>query len=88
MAALAGAGVGAAVGGLSGALIGMGIPELEAKQYEGKIKGGNILISVHSEDSKETSRAKEIFERAGAHDISSTGEETVPKKDQAAYVRC
>ena len=87
MAALAGAGVGAAVGGLSGALIGMGIPEYEAKQYEGKIKQGNILISVHSENSDEVKRAKEIFERAGAHDISSTGEESVPKKEQAAYVR-
>jgi len=87
MAALAGAGVGAAVGGLSGALIGMGIPEYEAKQYEGKIKQGNILISVHSEDRDEVKRAKEIFERAGAHDISSTGEESVPKKDQRAYAR-
>jgi hypothetical protein len=86
MAALAGAGVGAAVGGLSGALVGMGIPELEAKQYEGKIKSGNILISVHSEDSTETSRAKEIFERAGAHDISSTGEESVPNRDRRSYV--
>jgi hypothetical protein len=83
MAALAGAGVGAAVGGLSGALIGMGIPEYEAKQYEGKIKEGNILISVHSEDSDEVKRAKEIFERAGAHDISSTGEESVPDKHKA-----
>jgi hypothetical protein len=82
MAALAGAGVGAGVGGLSGALVGMGIPELEAKQYEGKIKSGNILISVHSEDSTETSRAKEIFERDGAHDISSTGEASVPGKDK------
>jgi len=83
MAALAGAGVGAAVGGLSGALIGMGIPELEAKQYEGKIKGGNILISVHSENSDERKRAKEIFERAGAHDISYTEEEGVSKEDKA-----
>jgi hypothetical protein len=82
MAALAGAGVGAAVGGLSGALIGMGIPEYEAKQYEGKIKQGNILISVHSEDSDEVKRAKEIFERFGAHDISSTGEESGPSKDK------
>src|SRR6478736_556176 len=87
MAALAGAGVGAAVGGLSGALVGLGIPEYEAKQYEGKIKQGNILISVHSEDSDEVKRAKEIFERAGAHDISSTGEEGVSKKDQPAYMR-
>ena len=84
MAALAGVGVGAAVGGLSGALIGLGIPEYEAKQYEGKIRQGNILISVHSEDSDEVKRAKEIFERVGAHDISSTGEEGVPRKDRAA----
>jgi hypothetical protein len=83
MAALAGAGVGAAVGGLSGALIGLGIPEYEAKQYEEKIKQGNILISVHSEDSDERDRAKDIFERAGAHDISYTGEESVPDKDKA-----
>jgi len=82
MAALAGVGVGAAVGGLTGALVGMGIPELEAKQYEGKIKGGNILISVHSENGDETKRAKEIFERSGAHDISYTEEEGVAKEDK------
>ena len=82
MAALAGVGVGAAVGGLAGALVGMGIPELEAKQYEGKIKGGNILISVHSENGDETKRAKEIFERSGAHDISYTEEEGVAKEDK------
>lgn len=83
MAALAGAGVGAAVGGLSGALIGLGIPEYEAKQYEGKIKQGNILISVHSENSDEVKRAKDIFEHAGAHDVSSTGEEGIPDKDKS-----
>src|SRR6266478_6102656 len=79
MAALSGAAVGAAAGGLTGALVGLGIPEYEAKRYEGKIKEGNILISVHSENSDEVSRAKDIFERNGAHDISSTGEESVPK---------
>lgn len=83
MAALAGAGIGAAVGGLSGALIGIGIPEYEAKQYETKIKGGNILISVHSENSDERDRAKDIFERAGAHDISYTEEEGVSAKEAA-----
>ena len=83
MAALAGTGIGAAVGGLTGALVGMGIPEYEAKQYEGKIKDGNILISVHSEDSEERKLAKEIFERAGAYDISSSGEESVPKRKRA-----
>ena len=84
MAALAGAGIGAAVGGLTGALVGMGIPEYEAKRYEGKIKEGNILISVHSENSEERKRVKDIFERAGAHDISSTEEESVPKEQRLA----
>ena len=77
MAALSGAAAGAAIGGLSGALIGMGIPEYEAKRYEGKIREGNILISVHTEDSTERSRAKDIFTRAGADDISYTGEARV-----------
>jgi hypothetical protein len=77
MAALGGAAAGAALGGVTGALIGMGIPEYEAKQYEGKIKEGNILISVHSEDGTERSRAKTIFEKAGAEDISSTSEARV-----------
>ena len=77
MAALAGAGVGAAAGGLTGALVGLGIPEYEAKLYEGKINEGNLLIAVHSENSEETKRAKEIFERGGAHDVSYTEEEGV-----------
>jgi len=81
MAALAGAGVGAAAGGLTGALIGMGMPEYEAKLYEGKIKEGNILIAVHSENRDETKRAKDIFERAGAHDVSYAGEEDVDRDE-------
>jgi hypothetical protein len=83
MAALAGAGAGAAAGGLAGALIGMGIPELEAKQYEGKIKNGNILLSVHAEDGKEVTRAKEILKNGGAEDISYTGEASVPNSARA-----
>ena len=83
MAALSGAAVGAAVGGVTGALVGMGIPEYEAKRYEGKIRGGNILISVHSEDSEQTKRAKAIFEEFGAQDISTTGEAGVPKEKSA-----
>jgi hypothetical protein len=74
MAALGGVAAGGAVGGLTGALVGLGIPEYEAKQYEGKVKGGNILISVHAEDSKERNAAKETFERCHADDISYTGE--------------
>jgi Protein of unknown function (DUF3341) len=74
VAALAGVGVGGAIGGLTGALIGMGIPEYEAKRYEGRVKDGGILLSVHSNSSDETKRAKVILERTGAQDISSTGE--------------
>jgi hypothetical protein len=79
IAALSGAAVGAAVGGIAGGLIGLGIPELEAKRYEGKIKQGNLLISVHTENSDEITRAKEIFTKAGAEDICATGEESLPK---------
>ena len=81
MAALAGAGVGGAVGGLTGALVGMGIPEYEAKRYEGRVKDGGILLSVHSDDSQWTKKAKEILERTGAQDVSSTGEATAEKGD-------
>ncbi len=79
MAALGGAAVGGALGGITGALIGLGIPEFEAKRYEGKIKSGNVLISVHADSSEQVKRAKEIFKNAGAEDISSTGEASTPK---------
>ena len=83
IAALSGAAIGAAAGGIAGGLIGLGIPEIEAKRYEGKIKAGNLLISVHTENSDEIKRAKEIFTRAGALDICTTGETSTPKKDKA-----
>jgi hypothetical protein len=79
MAALSGAAVGGATGGLIGALVGLGIPELEAKQYEGKVRAGNILISVHTENSEQRSRARQALEEAGATDVSSTSEASVPK---------
>jgi hypothetical protein len=79
IAALSGAAIGAAVGGIAGGLIGLGIPELEAKRYEGKIKDGNILISVHTDNSDEITRAKDIFTKAGAQDICTTGEASTPK---------
>ncbi len=78
MAALGGIAVGATVGGITGALIGMGIPEIEAKRYEGKVKDGNILISVHAETSEEVARAKSIFETEQATDISAGAEATPP----------
>ena len=71
--------MGGTVGGISGALIGMGIPEYEGC-HEGKVKGGNALISVHSENSEETARAKKIFEGEEAEDISSKEEAAVAKK--------
>jgi hypothetical protein len=74
MAALAGVGVGGAVGGLTGGLIGLGIPEYEAKRYEGRIKSGGILLSVHCDDSNWIQKAKKILERTGAEDVSSAGE--------------
>jgi len=74
VAALAGAGVGGAVGGVTGALIGMGIPEYEAKRYEGRVKEGGILLSVHSDNSDWTKKAKDILEQTGAQDIASAGE--------------
>src|SRR5439155_5858104 len=74
MGALAGAGAGGVVGGIVGALVGMGIPEYEAKRYEGHVKDGGILLSVHCDNSEWVGRAKRILERTGAQDISSTGE--------------
>ena len=74
LAALSGGAIGAGVGGLTGALVGLGIPQYEAKRYEGKVKEGGTLISVHPKSNDETKRAKHIFKEAGARDISSTGE--------------
>ena len=85
LAALSGAAVGATVGGIAGGLIGLGIPEIEAKRYEGKVKAGNLLISVHTENSEEITRAKDIFTKAGAQDICTTGEASTPKDSQAAH---
>jgi hypothetical protein len=78
---LAGAGVGGVVGGLAGALIGMGIPEYEAKRYEGRVKDGGILLSVHSDGSDWTKRAKQILEETGAQDISSSSEASSAKRN-------
>jgi Protein of unknown function (DUF3341) len=77
MAALAGVGVGGAVGGLIGALVGMGIPEYEAKRYEGRVKSGGVLLSVHCTGSHDVARAKEILKQTGAEDIASAGEKSV-----------
>src|SRR4051812_46601121 len=87
MAALAGAGVGGTVGGIAGALIGMGIPEYEAKRYEGRVKDGGILLSVHSGDSDWTKRAKDILKRTGAQDIASTEEASADETSSDVRLR-
>jgi hypothetical protein len=74
MSTLSGIGAGGVVGGLIGALVGMGLPEYEAKRYEGMIREGGILVSVHCDNSDWVKRAKAIMERTAAHDISSAGE--------------
>jgi hypothetical protein len=76
MASLAGLGVGGAVGGVVGALVGMGIPEYEAKRFEGAVKDGGTLLSVHCDTSEEVSKAKDLLKRTGARDIASSGEAT------------
>ena len=74
MGTLAGVGAGGVVGGIVGALVGLGIPEYEAKRYEGRIKHGGVLLSVHCDSSDWEKRAEEILRRTGAEDISSAGE--------------
>jgi hypothetical protein len=74
IAALTGIGSGGVVGGLIGALVGMGIPEYEAKRYEGRIKEGGILLSVHCDSSEWVGKAKQLLRDTGAEDISSAGE--------------
>jgi hypothetical protein len=76
MGALAGAGAGGAVGGLIGALVGMGMPEYEAKRYEGRVKSGGVLVSIHCDSSEEISRAKDLLKATGAEDIASSGEKS------------
>jgi len=80
MGGLAGLGVGGAVGGLIGALVGMGIPEYEAKRYEGRVKNGGVLLSVHCDTSEEIDRAKELLKTTGAEDIASAAEGSADRK--------
>lgn len=74
MAAVAGAGVGGTLGGISGALIGLGIPEYEAKRFEGHVKDGGILLSIHCESDEAIKQAKSLLENTGAQDIASSSE--------------
>lgn len=79
MAALSGSAIGGGVGLLLGALIGSGIPEYEAKKYEAGLKGGMILISVHTDSNEDIKHAIEIMKKEGAKDISSAYEKVKSK---------
>jgi uncharacterized membrane protein len=79
LAALSGAAAGAAVGGLTGALVGLGIPEVEARAYEGKLRGGNILVAVHTDSRDEQRAAEDVLKSAGAHHVGATTETSLPK---------
>ena len=85
--ALTGLGVGGTVGGIAGGLIGLGIPEYEAKRYEGRIKEGGVLLSVHCDTSEQITRAEALLKHTGAQDISSTGESTADYKSGMAVRR-
>lgn len=82
MATLSGLAAGATLGGLTGALVGLGIPEYEAKVYEGKIRGGNMLVAVHTEDAEMRKRADQTLRAAGAQDVSTVAEATPPKAER------
>jgi hypothetical protein len=85
MGALAGLGVGGTVGGLIGAFVGMGIPEFEAKRYQGHLKEGGVLLSVHCDTADQITRAKGILTGTGAADITSVGETGVGSSATPAH---
>jgi len=83
LAALSGAAAGATLGGVTGALVGLGIPEVEAKLYEGRVNGGNLLIAVHVETAEAKKAATAALKQAGAEQVSTAGEASVPKADSS-----
>lgn len=84
MATLSGAAVGAGIGGITGALIGMGIPEIEAKLYENKVRGGSMLVAVHTDNVREQRRARAVFDLCDAEDVSTIRELEEPRDQPAA----
>lgn len=75
MDALSGAAVGATGGGFVSELLGLGIPESEAKIYENRIQNGGSLIAVHVSDPDQQGPIREILERQNLEDISAISEE-------------
>ena len=73
--------------GCAGALVGLGIPEYEAKRFEGRIKAGGVLLSVHCDTAEQIASAKDVLKHTGALYISSAGEASadVPTPAVAAH---
>lgn len=86
LAALSGMAIGSAAGGITGALIGLGIPEYEAKQYEGRLRQGHYLLSVHVDDWDEASRVRGIMSDEGGEDVSTGGESNMPSDEENVTV--
>lgn len=82
MAAIAGGGIGGAIGGIAGALIGMGIPEYEAKRYETNVKNGGMLLSVHTDDSTWAEKAENLLKASGAHDVACALEKSEEEEEK------
>lgn len=74
MGMLSGMGAGVTLGGLMGAAVGAGAPEYEAKRYEGRIRRGGILVSVHCDNPDWAKTARTLLKRTGARDIASASE--------------
>lgn len=83
MAALSGAAIGGTTGGIVGGLVGLGIPEIEAKRYEEKLKTGNYLVAVRVRNDDEEDRAEQIFEDAGAEDVTTSSMSSTPDDEPA-----
>lgn len=69
VAALSGLGAGAATGGLTGALIGLGVAEHEAKFLHKEVEHGGILLGVYTHDDR-VKMAREILDATGAQKLS------------------
>jgi hypothetical protein len=74
MAALGGSGLGAASGGIAGALLGLRIAKVEAHPYRGRLERGRLVISVHVENELERERACWICEKEGAEAVATVAE--------------
>jgi len=68
---LAGAGIGAATGGLIGALTAEGVDEADAKGYEENVRQGSILLTAHAMSNEQEQQAREIFNSVSGGSVRS-----------------